>query len=305
MNSRNVQLLLILLLSLFLASCSTVKPPVAPVKAFGTFNRFIPIPEPTPEQRARFTAETIGVRDSIVKNDTLILRGHTTRNKEFLTDVIDPALAPYLDSLRKKHPADMINDLALFGYELYQTFFGKDFYRWAGDIMDIDDPQDRGHRALYRYGLDCSGYVGFPYETAVYFGLIDSTSPAAVYSSKGFAQYCRLHNAIDRGGRSGTSNNFRLDTYDFVTLGREVFALSKGGSPTPEQMALAQPGDIVGRPGHIGILIRIENDMYYLESGGAVVPRSGYAPAHAVEALTIFAKNGPLTIRRSLPDLPK
>ncbi|MCX6138715.1 MAG: hypothetical protein NTV54_14630 [Ignavibacteriales bacterium] len=290
-------------ISLLLPSCSTTHSTLAPFVEYGSFERTIPIPEPMGQQRERFNASIPGMQDSVIKNDSLVIRGTRTVNKTFLNEIIAPILAPRLDLLRGKRPAEIINALALFGHEIFRTYFGKDFYRWGGDINDLDDPQERGVRIAYRYGLDCSGFASLPYELAVCFGLIDSTSEMALFSSTGFARFCQSHNFRDRGGRSGTSNRYRLDTDDLHRIGREIFSVPRGGSPTDNQLRLAQPGDIVIRNGHVGLLVMIENELYYLESGGWVVPRVGGFPCHAREAIAIFAKNGPLSIRRCLPDL--
>jgi hypothetical protein len=253
--------------------------------------------------RARFNASVPGVPDSIVKSDTLTVRGFKTRNREFLADVITPLLRPYLDSLRKKTPIEIINELAIFGHELVRQYLGTDFYRWAGDINDLDDPQEKGSRYAFAYGLDCSGYACLPYELAVHFGLMDSLSEGALFSSKGFGHFCRLNNFPDRSGRGGTGNRYRPDTDDLHRIGREIFSLERGGVPTPEQMRMVQPGDIVVKNGHVGLLVMIDHDMYYLESGGRAVPRAGWNPVHAKEAIEIFAKGSPLTIRRALADV--
>jgi hypothetical protein len=298
------RLLVISLLVLFLIpSCTTKDDDTAPIKEYGTFQRVIPIPKPTEEHRAMFSAAVKGVKDSVTKNDTLVLRGYTTRNKDFFDRVIVPALTPFVDTLRGMHPVEMMNAITLFSHEIFRVYFGKDFYRWGGDIFDLDDPQELSIRHEYRYGLDCSGFSSMPYEIATHFGLLDPATDAAVFSSKGFERYCREHSVRDRGGRRGTSNQFRLDTDDIHRLGREIFTIPKGGSPTDEQIALIQPGDMIGRDGHFGIAVEIDGEAYYLESGGWVVPAAGGFPCRAEESITIFAKNGPVTVRRSLPDI--
>lgn len=294
---------IIFVIFLMLPSCTTKDENIAPTKEYGTFQRIIPIPEPTAEHRAMFTDSVRGVKDSLKKNDTLMLRGYTTRNKVFFDSVIIPALNPHIETLKSMPPAEMINAVTLFSHEIFRVYFGKDFYRWGGDLFDLDDPQELSIRHEYRYGLDCSGFASMPYEIAAYFGLLDPATDAAVFSSKGFERYCREHSVRDRGGRRGTSNRFRLDTDDIHRLGREIFTIPKGGSPTDEQIALIQPGDMIGRDGHFGIAVMIEGEAYYLESGGWVVPAAGGFPCRAQESITVFAKNGPVAVRRSLPDL--
>lgn len=303
-RSRSIAHFLILIAcTLLLSACSSTRPGIAPFLEYGSFERTIAIPPPTENQQQRFNAGVLGNKDSVIKNDTLIIRGTRTANREFLAEVITPIVEPHLPSLRIQQPAEIINTLALFGHELFRTYFGKDFYRWGGDINDLDDPQERGVRIAYRYGLDCSGYASLPYELALHFGLIDSTADGALFSSPGFARYCRLQGFKDRGGRNGTSNKYRLDTDDLHRIGREIFSIPRNGSPSADQMQLTQPGDIVIRNGHVGILVMIDKEMYYLESGGWVVPRAGGFPCHAQESIAIFAKNGPLSVRRALPDM--
>jgi hypothetical protein len=105
----------------------------------------------------------------------------------------------------------------------------------------------------------------------------------------------------DQGGRHGTANRFRVDTHDFLRLGRVVFTVPRGGTVAPEQLAMLRAGDIVVRTGHVGMIVTIGGEPYYLESGGSVLPRNGNYPHKAGPALGIFARNGELTIRRALP----
>jgi len=63
-----------------------------------------------------------------------------------------------------------------------------------------------------------------------------------------------------------------------------------------------QPGDVAGRAGHVGIIVRINGEACYLESGGSVLPRNGNIPHRAGHALEIFAERGDVTVRRCLPD---
>ncbi|MCI0514419.1 hypothetical protein L0128_14475 [candidate division KSB1 bacterium] len=268
------------------------------------FERLIAIPQPTPAQAALFNAQVLAESTQVVKSTGQIVIGFKTQNQSFLHAVMEPILAPYLPQLAQQHPVEIINHLALFGHEIYQRYFGRDFYRWAGDIFDLDDPQAKGIRSHYRYGLDCSGFSALPYELAVYFNLLDSTAESALFSSKGFAHYCREHGFTDRGGRAGTSNNYRLDTAELALLGQEILRLEKNGRPTRQQLQSLQAGDLVGRAGHFGILVQIEGELFYLESGGWVVPKLGGIPVRADAALKIFAKTGPIQVRRVLPRLP-
>lgn len=270
--------------------------------SYNSFTRIIEIPQPNAEQIEKFNAELKGDKKDLKKPSGQTISGFVTSNKEFLEEVIKPVLLPHIDQLKQMPKHQMINALALFGHEIFQIYFGKDFYRWGGDILDLDDPQHEKHRFDGRYGLDCSGYATFSYEMAVYFGLLDAQDFSALFSSKGFEVYCSKNHIEDKGGLDGGGNNFRLDTREIFQLGREIFRVEKGNSPTDEQVKMLQAGDLVGRSGHVGTIVEINGEPFYLESGGWVVPRTGYNPYHAKEAIAMFAKNGHVEIRRSLPD---
>jgi hypothetical protein len=112
--------------------------------------------------------------------------------------------------------------------------------------------------------------------------------------------YCKENSLEDTGGREGTANNFRLDTKEMALLGKEIFRIEKGSAANNEQIKLLQPGDIVGRSGHFGIIIFVNNKPYYLESGGWVVPPAGGFPVEAKTAIEVFARNGYVSVRRCL-----
>lgn len=262
----------------------------------------IPIPLSTDEQKRNFNSEIKSEYVTPGQVSDIKYSGYKTHNKKFLEEVIIPLITPHLNELRNKSRSEIINVLTLFGYEIYQTYFGKNFYRWGGDILDLDDPQESSVRYEYSYGLDCSGFSALPYELAVYFKLL--TPEQALFSSKGFEIYCSKNNLQDIGGREGTSNNFRLDTPELAELGEEVFRLEKGQTPTDEQISLLQPGDIVGRSGHFGIIAFVKGEPYYFESGGWVVPANDGIPVKAIEALKIFASNGSIMVRRCLVKNP-
>jgi hypothetical protein len=260
--------------------------------------KVIDIPEPTEEQKQKFNSEIKSEFVTTEEVGDIKISGYRTKNKLFLEKVITPLITPHLEELAKKNPTEIINTLTLFGFEIYQTYFGRNFYRWGGDILDLDDPQDRSVRYQYSFGLDCSGLSAMPYELAVYFKLLNPEQ--ALFSSKGYEKYCIENAKQDIGGREETSNNFRLDTPELAELGKEVFRLEKNQVPTEEQMKLLQPGDIVGRSGHFGIIAELNGEPYYFESGGWVVPKNDGVPVKAIEALKIFASAGAIIIRRCL-----
>jgi hypothetical protein len=260
--------------------------------------KLIAIPDFTDAQREEFNRNVESEFTSVKEENGIEISGYKTENKVFLEKVITPLIEPHLTEISQMSKVDIINYLTLFGFEIYQRYYGKNFYRWGGDILDLDDPQDRGTRSKFAFGLDCSGFIASPYELAVYFGLMKADD--ALFSSNGYKNYCIENSKQDIGGREETSNNFRLDTPELAELGREVFKLEKGQVPTEEQIKQLQPGDIVGRSGHFGIIAELNGEVYYLESGGWVVPKNEGVPAKAFDALQIFASSGTISVRRCL-----
>jgi hypothetical protein len=291
---------LLLVLVLAFASACASKPPL--MMGYDDFPRAIPIPEPTAEQRARFDPTRQGDVITISKEGGKTFSGHHTENSAFLEEVITPALEPHLDELADLDPVERINALALFGHEIFRVYFGPDAFAWGGHLHDLDDPQESGPNFQNRFGLDCSGFASLPYELAVHFNLMAADDPAAIFCSQGWERFATENGLIDKGGRDGTTNNWRVDTADFARLGRVIFTVPKDGTAAPENLKKLQAGDVVLMPGHAGLVVEIKGHFYYLEHGGWVVPPNGGLPFEIGEALTVFAKQGPLEIRRSLPD---
>lgn len=267
-----------------------------------TMSPDIPIPPKTTLAVHQFNREIKARQISIPVTADTFLTGCRTSNRAFYTLVMQPALKPYLPALAKQPPTEIINALTIFCYGIYQNYFGPEFYRWGGDLMDLDDPQAEGVRWESSFGLDCSGFVAAPYEIAVDCGLIKPTSESALFSSKGFKLYCQRTDLNDSGGRLGGGNRYRLDTPELAQIGRVVFMLPNNGKPTHAQIKRLQPGDLVGGAGHFGIIVEINKIPYYLESGGRVVPEHDYKPVRADKALISLATKRPITVRRSLPD---
>jgi len=265
---------------------------------FYPLQKLIAIPDITDAQKEEFNGNILSEFTSANQENGTEFSGYATKNKIFLEKVITRLVRPHVAKISQMKETEIINYFTLFGFEIYQRYFGKSFYRWGGDILDLDHPQERGTRNKFAFGLDCSGFVTFPYELAVYFGLMKEDE--TLFSSKGYRKYCLANEKQDIGGREGTSNNFRLDTRELAELGTEVFKLEKGQAPTNEQIKLLQPGDIVGRSGHFGIIAELNGEPYYFESGGRVVPRNGGIPVNAFDALKIFASTGSINIRRCL-----
>jgi hypothetical protein len=260
--------------------------------------KLIAIPDITDAQREEFNRNVESEFTSVKEENGIEISGYKTKNQVFLEKVITPLIEPHLAEISQMSKVKIINYFALFGFEIYQRYYGKNFYRWGGDILDLDDPQERGTRSKFSFGLDCSGLSAMPYELAVYFKLLNPEQ--ALFSSKGYEKYCIENAKQDIGGREETGNNYRLDTPELAELGREVFRLEKNQVPTEEQIKLLQPGDIVGRSGHFGIVAELKGEPYYFESGGWVVPKNDGVPAKAYDALKIFASTGPITVRRCL-----
>jgi len=292
---NTIKFLTVISLSFYFISCCTSE---NFDNEFYPLQKLIAIPEINEVQREEFNRNILSEYISVKQANGIEFSGYTTKNKIFLEKVITPLVEPHLADISKLKQTEIINYFTLFGFEIYQRYMGKSFYRWGGDILDLDHPQESGTRNKCRFGLDCSGFVTMPYELAVYFRLMSEDE--TLFSSKGYQKYCVVNEKQDIGGRDGTSNNFRLDTRELNELGTEVLRLEKGQVPTNEQIKLLQPGDIVGRSGHFGIIAELNGEPYYFESGGRVVPRNGGIPVNALDALKIFASTGSITVRRCL-----
>ena len=221
-----------------------------------------------------------------------------TRNREVLFEILEPALKPNLEKLRLLPYDELISEIAAFNHRVYRALWGSDFYRWGGDMFDLDDPQPEGIGAEKPFGLDCSGFTTAPYEIAVHLGLLKAEQ--AVFATQGYRLFCERTGFADGGALNGGSNRYRLDTRELDQLGTELFRMEKGSQPTDAQINMLRGGDIVGRNGHFGIIIMMEGEPYFIESGGWVCHRVDGLPVHARTALEIFARNGYLTIRRCL-----
>lgn len=280
-----------------LISCSSTKVTVS----YEEIEKLFAASQPSLDEKSEFNLDAVGDEKTIVK-DGVEFSGYVTSNKYFFEEAVDPIVRQNLDELKKMHPVEAVNQLTILSHEVYQNYFGPGFYRWGGDIFDIDDPQDKGSRYDKKYGLDCSGFVSMPYELAVYYGILDSASTYAAFASSGFKWLCENTDITDGGGRNKTPNNYRVDTYDIFRLGKLVMTIEEGEVPTDEQMAMLQPGDLVGRKGHVGIIVEIEDELYYLESGGRILPNNGYKPFNAKKALELWASRRPVYVRRCLMD---
>ncbi len=267
---------------------------------YNEVDKLIKLEKPDTNSLAKFNPNVLSNLVTI-KKDTLTITGYRTENKVFYNEVIKPTLLKYKTELQKLNKKEALNEIAIFIHQVYRAYLGNEIYRWGGDINDLDDPQGESHRGKYKYGLDCSGYVTSAYEVAVDLGILNPNLPEALFSSKGFDHYCKTNNFKDSGGIKDTPNNYRVDTKELAVLGELVFSINKGEKPTEKQISLLQPGDIVGRSGHFGIIVFINNKPYYLESGGWVVPKNNWLPCEANYALETFAKIGDIYIRRVLP----
>lgn len=276
--------------------------------SFDDFPRAIPIPELTSELAAVYNSTAIGdyIAEYTQEDMTDTLDGYVTDNQAFFDNVLAPAIEPYLDSLKNLQKYEAINALTLLIYESYVDFFGNSFYRWGGDLTDRDQPQTAASHStsMNRYGMDCSGYGASPYEAAVLLGILDPTDTEGAFSWMGFKYICDNNASIsDGGGRGGTTNNYRLEVSDFPKIGELITTIASGSTPSDDQIVLMQAGDAVVKSGHMGLLVEINEELYFLESGGSTVNEEGlYTPYRAKEALADFASRRETKILRCLPD---
>ena len=290
-----------LIILLITSSCSLFHRPNPHTISYDSFPRRIPIPELSKEQKDKFNYEREGDFVRLDKPGGESVSGYVTDNMSFLEEVMAPSLEPHMEDLSRMHPVEMMNTLLLFSHETYRTYFSTSYFSWGGDLLDLDDPQEKGPNFKKRYGFDCSGFASMPYELAVYLDLLKAEEDSAVFSSKGFAMNAKKHGLEDKGGRGGTSNRFRVDTADMKNLGRDILTIEENTAPTPEDVEKMQAGDIVLLPkGHAGIIAEIQGQLYYLEAGGIVCPPNGGLPFEITEALTMFSQQGELVIKRSL-----
>ena len=240
-----------------LSSCSSS---ASVTVSYDDIEKLLVASHPSIDQKSEFNLDTEG-EELTIEKDGREYSGYVTSNKHFFEVVVDPVIRKNLVELKQQHPVEAVNQLALLSHEEYQNYFGPGFYRWGGDIFDRDDPQEKGSRFDKKYGLDCSGFVNMPYELAVYYGILDSASEYSAFASSGFKYVCENSDIADGGGRDKSSNNYRVDTHDIFNLGRLILTLEKGAVPSDEQMSMLQPGDLVGRTGHVGILVEIEDEL--------------------------------------------
>ncbi len=247
-----------------------------------------------------FNLKRIGDFVSVTQVSKKRVEGYKTSNFDFMKRVLEPGIIPFLDTLKKLPTDAVINTLTIYIFQKYQQYFGPSFYRWGGDLLDLDDPQIQGTRFKGRFGLDCSGFAVSGFELAVYLGLIKLSDEMSLFSHEGFFQHCVKTGTKDVGGRDNASNNYRLDTRDLSRLGTIVFTYKKGSKINYEDLMKVQPGDLVGRDGHFGVVVFINGLPYYLESGGNVLSKSNGNPVPLDKALQIFSKGGNLYVRRAV-----
>ena len=302
-KSYRFTLLMIVLFCLTFSSCSLLNGTSEYTIDYHSFYPPVPIPPADAEAKKTFRPGRTGDFITITRADGTRVSGYVTHNKDFLENVIKPEIEPYIETLKEMHPVEQINALTIFGHGIYRKYFYPDTFSWGGDLLDLDDPQDHGPAYKNRYGFDCSGFATMPYELAVYLGLMNPEEESAIFSSKGFQKYANQHDIQDTGGRVKTSNRFRVDTNDMKKLGRDIMTIPANSEPHNIDVKKLQPGDIVLLPeGHAGIVVEINNGLYYLESGGYVCPPHDNLPYELAPALSLFSEKGDLVIKRSLPD---
>lgn len=238
--------------------------------------------------------------DSLPSMHNRMLMSYRTDNKKILDEIIKPAVLEKKDEFLKMTSRQIVNQLSIFAFTTYQQILAKGFYRWGGDILDLDDPQYEGVRHKYKYGLDCSGLSVAGYEIAAYLGLIKGED--LLFSSPGFKHYCETTGFKDGGALNGGSNNYRLDTKELDQLGKEIVRIKRNSTIAEEDVIKLRAGDIVGRNGHFGVIVESNGKLYYLESGGWVVPQTDDRAVEIKQAINKFAQNGYVSVRRCLPD---
>lgn len=248
---------------------------------------------------SEFSLNTLSDSTLSMRNGKMIT-GYRTQNKKFLDEVLRPAVESGKSRLAHLSQREIVNQLTIFAFQAYQQVFGKGFYRWGGDILDLDDPQYESIRHKFKYGLDCSGMSVVGYELAAYLGLVKGEE--LVFSSPGFRYYCETTGFKDGGALDGGSNNFRLDTKELDQLGTLITRIEKREEISEEKVKSFRAGDIVGRDGHFGVIVESNSKLYYLESGGWVVPQIGGRPVEILQAINKFAENGYVSVRRCIND---
>lgn len=259
----------------------------------------IPLPVKTPELAGIFNkaAESEPVYATNKKGKQV--KAYATRNLLFIDEVLAPNLLKYEKQLKALRPQELVNALTLYIFRSYQLFIGKSFYRWGGDILDLDDAQYESPRYQYSYGLDCSGFSASGYELAVHLGLLSADSPYALFSSQGLKRHAEKTGFKLRGALKGGNNKYRWDTVELNEAGTVVFSLAKAQKPTEEQLAMLQPGDMVGMNGHFGVIAFIDGKPMYVESGGWALSKNNEEPIPAMRGLTFFANHAAISVRRA------
>src|SRR6056297_2417183 len=219
-----------------------INPPLR--RDFDDFDRAIPIPPVTAELALIYNRDAEGdyIREYTQPDMADTLDGYVSDNYDFFETVLMPEILPKLDSLKGCEKYQAVNALTLFLHESFQEFFGLSYYRWGGDITDRDQPQVSGHtRSTKKYGMDCSGFAASPYEAAVCLGILDSTQAESYFSWFGFRYLCENDARYsDSGGRNGSSNNHRLEVFEFAIGGRLIATINAGTEPTSYQLSQMQ-----------------------------------------------------------------
>jgi hypothetical protein len=258
----------------------------------------IPLPEVSGESAVKFTKSAEASAVPVVNKKGKTTNGYRTSNQEFVNEMLIPQILRHRQQLENLPPKEIVNALTIFIFQMYQRYIGKSFYRWGGDILDLDDAQYESPRHSKKYGLDCSGFSTSGYELAAHLQLIAEDEAFALFSSAGLR---RLHEETGfplRGALDGGNNNYRWDTVELNEAGAMVFKLAKGEKPTAGQIAMLQAGDLVGMNGHFGVIVFMDGKPMYLESGGWALSKNNENPISALQGLTLFAKHAAIAVHR-------
>lgn len=192
---------------------------------------------------------------------------YVTSNRDLYRALIQPIVHENKTVLSELTFTEKINALQLITFMTYDAYLGKPdlaghFYRWGGDILDMDAPLKNDIRTSKAFGLDCSGYVASAFDIVI---LEDIAGPELAHSEFLKARKEDLLNSIP-----GETSPHRLNVSDFKKIGNELYNNTQSYSNEWEDKLNA--GDFIVIPGgegvfpHIVSIVKIEKTLYIAES---------------------------------------
>jgi hypothetical protein len=194
--------------------------------------------------------------------------GFVTSNVDLYRNLLRPSILQNRIALQLLDTSQKLNALQLLTFLVYDAYLGKPdqaghFYRWGGDIYDIDLPQQNDIRTSKAFGLDCSGYVAAGFDIAILEGLFtDAEINAAPFL------LTRKENLADIV--PGTPSDLRLNVSDFQKIGVEYFNETNAFDSRME--GVLQAGDFIvipRAPGifpHVVSIVKIGTQLFVAES---------------------------------------